>query len=115
MLVYGDRVRTAAPANLLAQLAALDGGGCDRRTEALIVAGQLAQGLADAEMEASGADDATPLQAAAPSTSASASARPCASSPATISASVRRSTSPPSRAASCASRSEGAAVWVRSP
>ena len=51
--------------DLLAQLAALDGGDCDRRTEALIVAGQLAQGLADAETEASGADDATPLQAAA--------------------------------------------------
>ena len=65
MLVYGDRTHTAAPQDLLAQLAALDGGDVDRRTEALIVAGQLAQGLADAEMEASGADDVTPLQAAA--------------------------------------------------
>ena len=45
-LVFGDRTQTAAPADLLVQLAALGGGdSLDCRTEALILAGQLA--LAD--------------------------------------------------------------------
>jgi hypothetical protein len=38
---------------------------CDRLTGALIEAGELAQGLADAEFAASGEDEATPLQSAA--------------------------------------------------
>jgi hypothetical protein len=65
MLVYGDRWRLLAPAALLddieAAIAAADETSglerLDRLTQALILAGELAQGSADAEAEASGKDD----------------------------------------------------------
>jgi hypothetical protein len=68
MLVYGDRSREAAPDALLVairrELAAVAGSRglerADRLTRALILAGELAQGIADAETEATGCDDLTP-------------------------------------------------------
>jgi len=63
VLVYGDQPRREDP---LAKLAAIEAAlGAGKRTEALIEAGELAQGLADAEFEALGFDDDTPLQIAA--------------------------------------------------
>jgi len=59
MLVYGDRWRATTPPALLAELArrlAAAGADLDRLTAALILAGELAQGVADAEAEALGAD-----------------------------------------------------------
>ncbi|HET9068553.1 MAG TPA: hypothetical protein VFN28_07890 [Amaricoccus sp.] len=67
MLVYGDRWRQAAPAMLLDDLArrlATAGDDVDRLTAALILAGELAQGVADAEAETLGEDDLTPGHAA---------------------------------------------------
>ena len=72
----------------------------DRRTEALILAGELAQGLADAEIEASGADDATPLQAAALAlATAEAGCPPRRGRPAAPAADPRRRARPARRAA----------------
>lgn len=71
MLVYGDRWRDVEPAQQLAELAALlrsDAGGGERHDQlvrALIEAGELAQGLIDAEFAKAGLDDDTPLHAAA--------------------------------------------------
>jgi hypothetical protein len=71
VLVYGDRWRSVAPAEQLAELdLLLRSGGAGRRrhdalVRALIEAGELAQGLADAEFAVAGCDDDTPLQAAA--------------------------------------------------
>ena len=73
MLVYGDRSRTRAPRAMLRELAqALSGAEAtdgherdDRLTGALIAAGELAQGLADAEFEAAGYDHRLPTQDAA--------------------------------------------------
>ncbi len=75
MLVYGDRSRSAEPARLLETIAALvaESRGAeppvdrhDSLVAALIEAGMLAQGIADAEMAAAhGLDTASPLQAAA--------------------------------------------------
>jgi len=71
VLVYGDGWREVTPREQLAALAALlrsQSAGRERHDElvrALIEAGELAQGLADAEFAARGFDDATPLQAAA--------------------------------------------------
>jgi hypothetical protein len=62
MLVYGDRWRSAAPPALLAEITrrlAAAGDDADRLTAALILAGELAQGVADAEADAAGADDLT--------------------------------------------------------
>jgi hypothetical protein len=69
VLVYGDRVRIAEPRALLRLVAAgLDvpsgPGAADRLTGALILAGELAQGVADAELETTGADAPTPAQTA---------------------------------------------------
>jgi hypothetical protein len=72
VLVYGDRSREVAP---LAQLAAVRAAlaraaataglaRADRLTEALILAGELAQGVADAEAETRGGDDITPVASA---------------------------------------------------
>jgi hypothetical protein len=68
MLVYGDRSRTVRPRSLLVEIgrtreAAHDAAGPVRRdllTHALITAGELAQGTADAELDATGDDDCTP-------------------------------------------------------
>lgn len=71
MLVFGDRWREVTPWEQLAVLAGLlrsRSAGRERHDElvrALIEAGELAQGLADAEFAARGCDDDTPLQAAA--------------------------------------------------
>ena len=75
MLVYGDRSRSARPADLLDAVSAsivesrrAEPRVCrhDNLVAALIEAGMLAQGLADAEMHAAcGVDTASPLQAAA--------------------------------------------------
>jgi hypothetical protein len=63
MLVYGDQPRRERPNNKLAAVrAALEAGD---HTSALIEAGELAQGLADAEFAHLGYDDDTPLQQAA--------------------------------------------------
>lgn len=63
MLVYGDQPRRERPRDKLAAIRpALAAGD---RTRALIEAGELAQGLADAEFGAMGLDDETPVQAAA--------------------------------------------------
>ena len=68
MLVYGDRARTIDPRRRLAELdrllAAADPSP-DVITHALIAAGELAQGIADAEVERLGCDDVTALQSAA--------------------------------------------------
>jgi hypothetical protein len=67
MLVYGDRWRAAAPPVLLADIAgrlAAAGADVERLTAALILAGELVQGVADAEAEAAGEDDLGPGQAA---------------------------------------------------
>jgi len=68
MLVYGDRSRTVAPLALLLEIegrlaAARDSDGIPRRdrlTRVLIDAGELAQGVADAEFDAAGEDDVSP-------------------------------------------------------
>jgi hypothetical protein len=66
MLVYGDRSRTVEPRPALAAIAdLLAGGDRDGLTRALIEAGELAQGLADAEHEAVGQDDLSDTQDAA--------------------------------------------------
>jgi len=71
VLVFGDRWRQITPGEQLGVLAGLlrsQAGGCERHDElvrALIEAGELAQGLADAEFADRGCDDHTPLQAAA--------------------------------------------------
>lgn len=71
MLVYGDRSHLISPKDRLAGIAALlhaEGSGPaahDRLVRALIEAGELAQGLADAEFQDQQVDDHTPLQAAA--------------------------------------------------
>ena len=68
MLVYGDSKRSADPRALLralvrdAERAAGDG---ERRTSLLLDAGELAQGLIDSELAATGVDEASPLAAAA--------------------------------------------------
>lgn len=63
MLVYGDQPRRERPRDKLAAIqAALATGD---RTRAVIEAGELAQGLADAEFAVLGFDDDTPIQAAA--------------------------------------------------
>jgi len=63
MLVYGDQPRRERPRDKLAAIRAAIASA--DRTRALIEAGELAQGLADAEFEVLGADDDTPVQAAA--------------------------------------------------
>ncbi|WP_334162958.1 hypothetical protein [Phenylobacterium sp.] len=63
MLVYGDQPRRERPRNKLATIERVLAAG--DRTRALIEAGELAQGLADAEFEATGFDDDTPVHAAA--------------------------------------------------
>lgn len=63
MLVYGDQPRRERPREKLAAVRRALAAGDP--TRALIEAGELAQGLADAEFEAAGFDDDTPLQAAA--------------------------------------------------
>jgi hypothetical protein len=71
VLVYGDRARRVSPKSRLAEVAALLRPGevgrarHDRLVRALIEAGELAQGLADAEFAVRQIDDHTPLQAAA--------------------------------------------------
>lgn len=74
MLVYGDRKRAEEPRAILARIAGrLEGlehvfPGVVRHgslTAAFIEAGELAQGLADAELEQSGADGRSPVQDAA--------------------------------------------------
>lgn len=74
MLVYGDRRRSEDPRQTLEHVSALLGRagalspGIARHgllAGALIAAGELAQGLADAEFAARGADDASPVQDAA--------------------------------------------------
>lgn len=74
MWVYGDRSRTADPRDLLADVEAglerVRGmpPGLERHAGlvgASILAGELAQGLADAGFEAAGQDDLTPVQTAA--------------------------------------------------
>lgn len=66
MLVYGDRARTVDPRRALAEISGLLASpNRDQPIKALIAAGQLAQGLADAEFLAKGHDDLTELQAAA--------------------------------------------------
>lgn len=68
MIVYGDGVRTVEPKQALASIEATLAGADDdpdQLVSALIQCGELAQGLADAEFEAAGCDDVTPLQAAA--------------------------------------------------
>ncbi|HVI30633.1 hypothetical protein [Phenylobacterium sp.] len=63
MLVYGDQPRRERPRDKLAAIeTALASGD---RTRALIEAGELAQGLADAEFAVLGFDHDTPIQAAA--------------------------------------------------
>ncbi|WP_374471847.1 hypothetical protein [Phenylobacterium sp.] len=63
MLVYGDQPRRETPAAKLAAVrSALAAGD---RTRALIEAGELTQGLADAEFAALGHDEDTPVQQAA--------------------------------------------------
>jgi hypothetical protein len=70
--IYGDRSRRADPRELLLSIrdTARRGtaGVCDqndRLTRALIEAGELAQGLIDAEFQVTGEDDLTPLHSAA--------------------------------------------------
>jgi hypothetical protein len=63
VLVYGDQPRREPPQDLLHSVLAAQAAG--DRTRALIEAGELAQGLADAEFAALGEDDDTPLRAAA--------------------------------------------------
>ena len=74
MIVYGDHVRTERPGLKLIGIGALVRQAADRSpgaarhdalVEALIEAGELAQGLADAEMRAAGRDLSSPLQRAA--------------------------------------------------
>jgi hypothetical protein len=73
MLVYGDRRRTATASTLSTQIEAIleaaeRTAGLERHdllTRALIEAGELAQGLADAELDAMGFDDVSPAQDAA--------------------------------------------------
>jgi hypothetical protein len=73
MLVYGDRLRTRAPRAMLSDLERnlrrAQGRPADERddllTGALIAAGELAQGLADAEFEARGVDEPSAIQTAA--------------------------------------------------
>jgi hypothetical protein len=66
MLVYGDRSRTIDPRRALTHIAELLAGqSSDRFRNALIAAGQLAQGLADAEFLANGCDDLSDRQDAA--------------------------------------------------
>jgi hypothetical protein len=66
MLVYGDRERTVDPREVLSDIAALlPSPSYDKHTSALILAGELAQGIADAEFEACGCDDVSPAQTAA--------------------------------------------------
>ena len=74
MLVYGDRVRRTTTADQAERLvAALAEVGCRpsglenhaRLTTAFITAGELFQGIADAEFEAAGCDDQSPAQGAA--------------------------------------------------
>lgn len=74
MWVYGDRSHTADPRELLADVEARLARvramppGLERHSALVagfILGGELAQGLADAEFEAAGQDDLTPLQAAA--------------------------------------------------
>jgi hypothetical protein len=66
MLVYGDRARTVEPRRALGGIAdLLAASDCDRLTRALIEAGELAQGLADAEFDAIGCDDLSDNQTAA--------------------------------------------------
>ena len=70
MIVYGDRRRIDTPANVLASiervLTAAHAQAAQERydllTQALIEAGELLQGLADAEFEAKGVDDVSPVQ-----------------------------------------------------
>jgi hypothetical protein len=74
MLVYADRSRTLDPRDLLTSVSAAVAAAADepagwerqdRLRAALIAAGELAQGLADAAFDAAGCDDDTPPQAAA--------------------------------------------------
>ncbi|CAN7617154.1 hypothetical protein LJR219_004746 [Phenylobacterium sp. LjRoot219] len=71
MLVFGDRWRFVTPLEQFAVLASLLRSGPagparhDRLVRALIEAGELAQGLADAAFVRAGRDDDSPLQAAA--------------------------------------------------
>ncbi|HZZ89632.1 MAG TPA: hypothetical protein VFE13_15000 [Caulobacteraceae bacterium] len=70
MIVYGDRERRLDPRDLLAEIAAaairsIEAAGDCRRdglVSALIMSGELVQGLADAEFAESGHDDDTDLQ-----------------------------------------------------
>lgn len=72
MLVYGDRWRDAAPEALIAAIGttldrAAGSAGLARQdllSEALILGGELVQGVADAEFARFGVDDATPAQEA---------------------------------------------------
>jgi hypothetical protein len=72
MLVYGDHARHAAPGALLSGIRRGLGEAAgsprwdraDHLTRVLILAGELAQGVADAESEAAGCDDLTPAGAA---------------------------------------------------
>jgi hypothetical protein len=73
MLAYGDRSRTGAPRAMLRELSEATSAAersdgrerHDRLTGALIAAGELSQGLADAEFEAAGFDRRSPIQDAA--------------------------------------------------
>jgi hypothetical protein len=70
MIVYGDRRRTDTPARVLASVEAILTAACaqagqeryDLLTQALIEAGELLQGLADAEFDARGFDDVSAVQ-----------------------------------------------------
>lgn len=74
MIVYGERSRTISPRQALRELTATlreaeaesDGRARhDRLTSAFLQASELAQGIADAELAARGADDGSPAQEAA--------------------------------------------------
>jgi hypothetical protein len=97
MLIYGDRTRTADPRRRLAEIERLLAPADPSRdacTHALIASGELAQGLADAEVEQLGCDDVTPMQTAAMALSvaiagrayASAGAGPCTEAVAALAA-----------------------------
>jgi hypothetical protein len=66
VLVYGDRARTVDPRRVLARLSGIPARAPhDQLVGGLILAGELAQGLADAEFEAAGQDDLSEIQGAA--------------------------------------------------
>jgi hypothetical protein len=65
VLVYGDRARTVDPRRVLARLSGIPASAShDQLVGGLIVAGELAQGLADAEFDAAGQDDLSEIQQA---------------------------------------------------